>query len=154
MIHFFFVFLHFDFIVVMRRYVLLMLLFCLVGGVEVYAQSDKPDKRERRKNLVVREWNQRPGSNAPYLDHVTTYDELGRKVEEIEYASYGQKKRMVYEYEGTNLKCSREIEYDHNNRATRIKKFEYNADGTKAKQYNYKPNGKLESVKTFEYGSR
>ncbi len=67
----------------MRRYVLLMLLFCLVGGVEVYAQSDKPDKRERRKNLVVREWNQRPGSNAPYLDHVTTYDELGRNIKDI-----------------------------------------------------------------------
>lgn len=135
----------------MKRYVLLLLLFCLAGGMGTHAQSDKTGKRERKKNLVVKEWNQRQGSNSPYLDHVTTYDDLGRKVEEIEYASYGQKKRMVFEYEGTNLKCSREIEYDHKNHVTRIKKFEYNEDGTKAKQYNYKPNGRLESVKVFEY---
>lgn len=118
------------------------------------AQDDKTGKRERKKNLVVREWNQRQGSNTPYLDHIATYDELGRKTEEIEYASYGQKKRVVYEYEGNSLKCLREIEYDHNNHATRIKKFEYNEDGTKAKQYNYKPNGKLESTKTFEYTNK
>ena len=126
----------------------------LMGFVEVQAQDNNFGKREQKKNLVVKEWNQRQGSSTPYLDHVTTYDELGRKVEEIEYASYGQKKREVYEYEGTSLKCSREIEYDHNNHATRIKKFEYNADGTKAKQYNYKPDGKLESVKTFEYSNK
>lgn len=125
-------------------------LISLIGTVQ--AQSDNPGKRERKKNLVVKEWNQKQGSSTPYLDHVVTYDELGRKVEEIEYASYGQKSRVVYEYEGENMKCSRQIEYDHKNHATRIKKFEYNADGTKAKQYNYKPNGKLESTKTFEYG--
>lgn len=123
----------------------------LVGFAEARAQDDKSGKRERKKNLTVKEWNQRTGSNTPYLDHITTYDELGRKVEEIEYASYGQKKRTVYEYEGTSLKCSREIEYNYKNHATRIKKFEYNADGSKAKQYNYKPDGKLESTKTFEY---
>jgi hypothetical protein len=123
----------------------------LVGFVEAQAQDDKSGKRERKKNLVVKEWNQRTGSSTPYLDHITTYDELGRKVEEIEYASYGQKKRTVYEYVGTDTKCSREIEYNYKNHATRIKKFEYNADGTKAKQYNYRPDGKLESVKTFEY---
>lgn len=138
----------------MKRYFLLMLMCCLAGEAVVLAQDDKTGKRERKKNLVVREWNQRQGSNTPYLDHIVTYDELGRKTEEIEYASYGQKKRVVYEYEGNSLKCSREIEYDHNNHATRIKKFEYNEDGTKAKQYNYKPNGKLESTKTFEYTNK
>lgn len=127
---------------------------CLAGEAVVLAQDDKTGKRERKKNLVVREWNQSQGSNTPYLDHIATYDELGRKIEEIEYASYGQKKRVVYEYEGNSLKCSREIEYDHNNHATRIKKFEYNEDGTKAKQYNYRPNGKLESTKTFEYTNK
>lgn len=138
----------------MKRYFLLMLMCCLAGEAVVLAQDDKTGKRERKKNLVVREWNQRQGSNTPYLDHIATYDELGRKTEEIEYASYGQKKRVVYEYEGNSLKCLREIEYDHNNHATRIKKFEYNEDGTKAKQYNYKPNGKLESTKTFEYTNK
>ena len=133
----------------MKKQFIFLVVVCLLGGV-VCAQ-DKPDKRERKKNLVVKEWNLKVGSKVPYLDNVVTYDELGRKVEEIEYASYGQKKRVVYEYEGTSTKCTRQIEYDDKNHVVRIKKFEYNADGTKSKQYNYKPNGKLESTKTFEY---
>ncbi len=108
-------------------------------------------KRERKKNLVVKEWNTKVGSKTPYLDNMVTYDAMGRKIEEIEYASYGQKKRVVYEYEGNSTKCSRQVEYDDKNHAVRIKKFEYNDDGTRKAQYNYKPNGKLESTKTFEY---
>ena len=126
-------------------------LISLISAAEVQAQSDKTNKRERKKNLVVREWNQKPGSSTPYLDNVVTYDELGRKVEEIEYASYGQKKRITYSYEGTSTKCKEQVEYDDKNRPVKIKQFEYNEDGTKKKQYNYKPNGKLESTKTFEY---
>lgn len=108
-------------------------------------------KKERKKNLIIKEWNLKAGSKTPYLDNVVTYDEAGRKIEEIEYASYGQKKRTVYEYEGTSTRCARQVEYDDKNHVQRIKKFEYNSDGTRAKQYNYKPNGKLESTKTFEY---
>lgn len=126
-----------------------LVLFC---GAAV--AQDNTNKRERRRNLVVKEWNLRAGSKTPYLDNVVTYDELGRKIEEIEYASYGQKKRTVYEYEGTSTRCSRQIEYDDKNHVTRIKKYEYNEDGTRAKQYNYKPNGTLESTKTFEYSYR
>ena len=133
----------------MKKYIILLVAFCLVGG-SLWAQ-DKPGKRERKKNLVIKEWNTKAGSTTPYLDNVATYDELGRKTEEIEYASYGQKSRTVYEYEGTSTKCSRQIEYDDKNRATRVKKFEYNDDGTRKAQYNYKPNGKLESTKTYEY---
>ena len=123
----------------------------LIGSMDVQAQSDKTGKRERKKNLVVKEWNLRQGSSTPYLDNMVTYDELGRKVEEIEYASYGQKKRTTYRYEGNSTKCKEQVEYDDKNRPVRIKQFEYNEDGTKKKQYNYKPNGKLESTKTFEY---
>ena len=122
-----------------------------MGIVELQAQSGQSSKRERKKNLVVREWNQKRGSSTPYLDNVVTYDELGRKVEEIEYASYGQKKRITYSYVGTSTKCKEQVEYDEKNRPVKIKQFEYNEDGTKKKQYNYKPNGKLESMKTFEY---
>jgi hypothetical protein len=46
-------------------------------------------KRERRKNLVVKEWNKDAKGKNGWLDHVTTYDDQGRKVEEIEYANYG-----------------------------------------------------------------
>lgn len=126
----------------------IFLLALVMLGTAVQAQSAK---RERKKNLVVKEWNTKAGSTTPYLDNMVTYDALGRKVEEIEYASYGQKHRVTYEYDGTSTQCSRQVEYDDKNRATRVKKFEYNEDGTRKAQYNYKPNGKLESTKTFEY---
>ena len=126
----------------------IFLLALVMLGTAVQAQSAK---RERKKNLVVKEWNTKAGSTTPYLDNMVTYDALGRKIEEIEYASYGQKHRVTYEYEGTSTQCSRQVEYDDKNRATRVKKFEYNEDGTRKAQYNYKPNGKLESTKTFEY---
>jgi hypothetical protein len=134
----------------MKRYILLLLTLCLIGG-SVVAQEKQQGKRERKKNLVVREWNTKAGSTVPYLDNMVTYDELGRKIEEIEYASYGQKKRVTYSYEGTSTKCTEQVEYDDKNRPVRIKKFEYNEDGTRKLQKNYKPNGKLESTKTFEY---
>ncbi len=133
----------------MKKIVILLFVLSLVGS-SIWAQ-DKPDKRERKKNLVVKEWNTKTGSTTPYLDNMVTYDEMGRKIEEIEYASYGQKKRIVYEYKGNSNKCSRQIEYDDKNHVSRIKKFEYNDDGTRKVQYNYKPNGKLESTKNFEY---
>ncbi len=133
----------------MNKRAVILLTLCLLASV-VWAQ-DKPVKRDRKKNLVVKEWNTKAGAKTPYLDNVVTYDELGRKVEEIEYASYGQKKRIVYEYSGNSTKCTRQIEYDDKDHPVRIKKFEYNDDGTRRVQYNYKPNGKLESTKTFEY---
>ena len=48
-------------------------------------------------------------------------------------------------------KVIEEVEYNDRNRPTRIKKYEWNENGTKAKQYNYLPNGKLYSVKVYEY---
>ena len=81
----------------MNRHIALILTLCLLGGT---LGAQNPSKRERKKNLVVKEWNLRAGSRTPYLDNVVTYDEQGRKIEEIEYASYGQKKRVTYEYEG------------------------------------------------------
>ena len=133
----------------MKKQFLIVLILCFVGGT-VWAQ-DKSVKRERKQNLVVKEWNTKAGSKTPYLDNIVTYDEYGRKIEEIEYASYGQKRRITYSYEGTSTKCKEQVEYDEKNHAVRIKQFEYNEDGTRKKQYNYKPNGKLESTKTFEY---
>lgn len=134
----------------MKKQIIFILALCFIGG-SLWAQDNKSGKRERKKNLVVKEWNTKAGSTTPYLDNTVTYDELGRKIEEIEYASYGQKKRTTYEYEGTSTKCIRQVEYDDKNKPKRIKKFEYNDDGTRKVQYNYKPNGKLESTKTFEY---
>ena len=136
-----------------------LLLIALLGlmAMPLFSQSVSDatiQKRENRRGMVLKEWNTAVGSRMPFLDHVTTYDELGRKIEEIEYASYGQKSRVVSEYppdSDITAKVVREIEYNDRDKVVRIRKFEYNEDGTKSRQLNYYPNGKLESVKVYEY---
>ena len=108
-------------------------------------------KRNKRKNLTVKEWNTNQSNKTRWLDNQRTYDDQGRKVEEIEYASYGMKWRIVYQYDDATGLLVREIEYNDRNKPVIIRKYEYNTDGTKKKQYNYSPNGKLETVKVFEY---
>lgn len=138
----------------MKR-ILIILAFVALGSCAM-AQSVSDAtviKRENRRGMTIKEWNTMAGSKRAFLDRVTTYDELGRKIEEIEYASYGQKWRVVYEYpEGSDItaKVLREIEYNDRDKVVRIRKFEYNEDGSKKRQLNYYPNGKLESVKTYE----
>ena len=138
----------------MKRLVLIFAFFAM--GIGAYAQSVSEStviKRDNRRGMTIKEWNTMAGSKRAFLDHVTTYDAMGRKIEEIEYASYGQKSRVVFEYpenSGITAKVLREIEYNDRDKVVRIKKFEYNEDGTKKRQLNYYPNGKLESVKTFE----
>lgn len=136
---------------------LLVLLTLLTVGFGAFAQSVSDAtiaKRENRKGMVLKEWNTPAGDKRAFLDRKTTYDEYGRKIEEIEYASYGQKWRVVYEYPADSdiaAKVVREIEYNDRDKVVRIRKFEYDEDGAKVRQLNYYPNGKLESVKTFEY---
>ena len=127
----------------------LLLLMPLMGA---YADVSPETlaKRAKRKNMTLKEWNTGAASRTKWLDHLTVYDAEGRKVEEIEYAVYGQVWRVVTEYDEQG-QVSREVEYDGKNRPVRIRKYEYNDNGTKHKQYNYLPNGKLYSVKVFEY---
>lgn len=133
----------------MNKRVLLCLLVALFSVSLLSAQSAS-DKREKRKNLTIKEWNTPAGANTRYLDHETKYNADGYKVEEIEYANYGQKSRVTYEYDD-NGRCVRQVVYDNRNKPVRIRKFEYYPDGSKKKQYNYLPSGKLESSKEFEY---
>jgi antitoxin component YwqK of YwqJK toxin-antitoxin module len=136
---------------------LLIILALLAIGFGAMAQSVSEStiaKRENRRGMVLKEWNTAAGDKRAFLDRVTTYDEMGRKIEEIEYASYGQKWRIVFEYpkdSDITAKVVREIEYNDRDKVSRIRKFEYDEDGSKVRQLNYYPNGKLESVKTFEY---
>ena len=125
-----------------------LLLFLLFVGT-LSAQTTQ-EKREKRKNLTIKEWNTNAATKTKYLDHITKYNDKGLKVEEIEYANYGQKSRVTYEY-NENGKCVKEVEYDAKNKPVRIRKFEYYPDGSKKKQYNYSPTGKLETIKEFEY---
>ena len=135
---------------------LIVLAFCALsfGAVAQSVSESTIVKRENRKGMVLKEWNTVAGDKRAFLDRVTTYDEMGRKIEEIEYASYGQKWRIVFEYPKNSditAKVVREIEYNDRDKVSRIRKFEYDEDGAKVRQLNYYPNGKLESVKTFEY---
>lgn len=130
-----------------------ILIAALLCGISMSAQELDPAtlaKREGRKNLVVKEWNTDARTKTRWLDRQTKYDSQGRKVEAIEYASYGQKWRETMEY-GENGRVVKEVEYDDRNKPVRIRKYEWNENGTKKKQYNYAPNGKLLSIKVFEY---
>ena len=145
----------------MRKLFLLFILLCGLHSEYMVGQEKKQtfdtraatleEKRERRQNRVIKEWNTE--WKRKWMDRLSVWDPEGRKIEDIEYASYGQRERVVSEY-GDDYKCIREIVYNDKNKVTRIRKFEYNPDGTKKIQYNYLPNGKLYSVKVFEYSYR
>lgn len=130
----------------MRRFALFCFLLAgmlVAGGISAPAQN--PDK----KNLVVKEWRTDAKGAGKRLDHITTYNADGKKIEEIEYNAEGQKWRKRYEYSG--LLCVKELVYNEKNRLTVIKKFEYNSLGKKKTQYNYDAKGRLQSIRTFEY---
>ncbi len=139
----------------MKRLVIILAFFAIGFGAMAQSVSESTiNKRENRRGMVLKEWNTAAGDKRAFLDRVTTYDEFGRKIEEIEYATYGQKWRVVSEYPANSditAKVVREIEYNDRDKVVRIRKFEYDEDGSKIRQLNYYPNGKLESVKTFEY---
>ena len=126
----------------MKKRILLILSIFLVSTSFLAGQATS-DKREKRKNLTVKEWNTDSKTKARWLDHVKVYDAQGRCIEEIEYATYGQRVRVTSKYDDNTGKVIEEVEYNDRNRPVRIRKFEWNEDGTKAKQYNYLPNGKL-----------
>lgn len=129
-----------------------LLLIFLTAATAASAQLSPETiaKRERRKNLVVKEWNIDPATKTRRIDRITIYDDQGRKIEETEYATYGQKSRSTFEYYPGG-KIKQEVQYDEKNKPKRIRKYEYNEDGTKKSQYNYSPNGKLTVMKSFEY---
>lgn len=123
--------------------------FCSTTAMAQVSQATL-EKREKRKNLTIKEWNESAATKTRFMDRKTVYDAAGRKIEETEYANYGQKWKIVYEYNALG-QCYREVEYDGRNKVVRIRKYDFYSDGSKKKQYNYLPNGKLETVKEFEY---
>ena len=63
-----------------------LLIIAMLGlmALPVFSQSVSEStiqKRENRRGMILKEWNTPVGSRMPFLDHVTTYDELGRKIE-------------------------------------------------------------------------
>ncbi|MBO4742928.1 MAG: hypothetical protein J5533_04765 [Bacteroidales bacterium] len=112
--------------------------------------SAQETQKINKKNLVIKEWNTDAKSKHRVLDHQTTYNADGKKIEEIEYNSSGQKWRKRYEYDDAG-KVYRELVYDEKNKLQNVKKFEYNEFGRKKTQYTYDGKGRLKTIKTFEY---
>ena len=134
---------------IMKR-ILTLFALMLALALPAVAQSTQSSPKINKKNLVIKEWNTDVKSGKKVLDHITTYNPEGKKIEEIEYGSEGQKWRKRFEY-GADGKVSRESVYDERNRLQTVKKFEYNEFGRKKTQYNYNGKGKLVSMKVFEY---
>lgn len=131
----------------MKRIIITALAFLLLIPA---AGAQDAQKRLNKKNLIIKEWNTDPKGGNRALDHITTYNPEGKKIDETEYNSDGQKWRKRYEY-GADGKVSRELVYDSRNRLQTYKTFEYNEFGRKKVQYTYNAKGKLLSVKHFEY---
>ena len=112
--------------------------------------SQAQDKKINKKNLIIKEWKTDVKSNARILDHVTTYNAEGKKIEEIEYNGDGQKWRKRYEYDAAG-KQVKELVYDERNKLVNMKKNEYNEFGRKKATYTYNAKGKLTSTKQYEY---
>jgi len=121
----------------------------LLSSLFATAQSQEGKILDKR-NLIVKEWNTDTRTKARVLDHVTTYNSSGKKIEEIEYSGNAQKWRKRFEY-GPDGRVSREILYDNSNHLVNFKKFEFNEYGKKKVQYTYDAKGRLITIKNFEY---
>jgi uncharacterized protein YxeA len=133
----------------MKRIILIFgLLFLSLQGLRAQ-ESGSSD----RSGLVVREWNSDIGSEQKRLDRVTTYNALGRKLEEIEYGNDGQKWRKRYEYDADG-KLLRVLVYGHRDKLDNVRKFEFNEMGRKKTEYIYDAKGKLRRIKYYEYEHR
>lgn len=124
----------------------LILIVILLFSTATFAQS----KTSSGKSVTVKEWKTSAKTGTRYMDEMTKYNAKGQKIEQIEYANYGQKSRTTYEYDAKG-NCVKHVLYDSKNKVVRIRKFEYYDDGSKKKQYNYDPDGKLVSTREFEY---
>ena len=103
----------------------LLTVIALALALAAPAIAQNTGQKINKKNLVIKEWNTDPRSGKKVLDHVTTFDADGKKVEEIEYSSEGQKWRKRYEY-GADGKCVKEMVYNDRNKLETVKKYEYN----------------------------
>ncbi len=130
---------------------LIILSFSLTLVAEEDASTEPQlDKREIRKNLIIKVYKTDAKGKDQRLDEEIIYNEDGYKVEEIDHAANGIKSRTLYEYDENNRRV-KEVLYDERKRIKRVRRIEYNPDGTKKAHYNYLPNGRLYSTKQYEY---
>lgn len=128
---------------------IIFIAFALFGLAALPAKAQETEKPSK-SNMTVKEWKVDASTNQKSLDHVTIYNENGKKVEEIEYDSRGQKWRKKYEH-GANGKIVRELVYNSANKLDNIRKFEFDELGRKKTEYVYDAKGKLKKYKVYEY---
>lgn len=128
---------------------IIFIAFALFGLAAVTAKAQEVEKPSK-SNMTVKEWKVDAATNQKRLDHVTIYNEIGKKVEEIEYDGKGQKWRKKYEH-GANGKIVRELVYNSANKLDNIRKFEFDELGRKKTEYVYDAKGKLKRYKVYEY---
>ena len=136
------------------KYPKLLLVFALAlalsfPGGSARAQSTQTQTLNK-KNLVIKEWNTDVKSKTKVLDHVTTYNADGKKIEEIEYTQTGQKWRKRFEYDAAGRVILESV-YNEKNKLDNYKKFEYNEFDRKKTQYTYTAKGQLKTIKVYEY---
>lgn len=133
----------------MNRRLLLTFFIFVVGGCISSAAQDTVTKPSK-SNMTVKEWRIDAATNSKRLDHITIYNEIGKKIEEIEYDSRGQQWRKKYEH-GPNGKVARELVYNSANKLDNIRKYEYDEFGRRKIEYIYDAKGKLKKYKVYEY---
>ena len=130
----------------MKRIILSFLALFMVASFTTVFSQKKIDGKLLKE---VKEWS--VSGDKKKLDHITKYNEKGKKVEEIEYNSVGdQKSRVTYKYNDAD-KCIEEQHFDEFDKLEKTLQFEYNESGKKSLQRTILPNGKLKNTKEFEY---
>ena len=125
-------------------------MLAVLAGAAGMVNAQDNSQKINKKNLVIKEWNTDVKTNAQILDHTTTYNPEGKKIEEVEYSPAGVKWRKRFERD-VNGKVVTEYVYDARNKLQTYKKFEYNELQRRKVQYTYNPKGKLLSIKHYEY---
>ena len=129
-----------------------LLVFALALALSFSVGSARAQSAQtlNKKNLVIKEWNTDVKSKTKVLDHVTTYNADGKKIEEIEYTQTGQKWRKRFEYDAAGRVILESV-YNEKNKLDNYKKFEYNEFDRKKTQYTYTAKGQLNTIKVYEY---
>ena len=109
----------------MKKWIAIAVVFLLAAPMFAFAQEKTA--KINKKNLVIKEWNTNSKGTSSILDHETTFNADGRKIEEKEFDNDGK------------------------NRLQNYKTFEFNEFGRKKLQYTYDAKGKLIAIKKFEY---
>lgn len=131
----------------MKRFLRLFLVF---SGIFPFALNAQENVKPSKSNVTVKEWKVDAATDQKVLDHVTVYNENGKKIEEVEYDSKGVKWRKRYEH-GPNGKIARESVYNGAGKLDNVRKYEYDELGRRKIEYVYDAKGKLKRYKVYEY---